>query len=225
MRHGARARPAAGGRPVHAAAPLALAAHRHRLSGRVPRRGRRLDVTLDPLLDDQELDSRASVGTVYWEGAVRALAGGREVGRGYLELTGYGGALKTVTSARYVTGLARLQRLPRGRAPADRCGSFAMRDNASRAPGSADDAEAGHGVRAIAGGEAPHLVVDVRLPRHAPERGQVLLADAFDLVFARAEILARRVARFRRRARVAQRLPGGGPSAIALRNAAASGSR
>ena len=53
-----------------------------------------LDITLAPLLDDQELDSRASVGTVYWEGAVRALAGGRQVGRGYLELTGYGGALK-----------------------------------------------------------------------------------------------------------------------------------
>lgn len=53
-----------------------------------------LDITLVPLLDDQELDSRASVGTVYWEGAVRALAGGRQVGRGYLELTGYGGALK-----------------------------------------------------------------------------------------------------------------------------------
>jgi len=45
-------------------------------------------------MDDQELDSRASVGTIYWEGAVRALAGGRAVGRGYLELTGYGGPLK-----------------------------------------------------------------------------------------------------------------------------------
>jgi predicted secreted hydrolase len=53
-----------------------------------------VDVTLEPLLDDQELDSRASVGTVYWEGAVRAFAGGREIGRGYLELTGYGSALK-----------------------------------------------------------------------------------------------------------------------------------
>ena len=39
-----------------------------------------VDITLEPLLDDQELDSRASVGTIYWEGAVRALAGGREVG-------------------------------------------------------------------------------------------------------------------------------------------------
>jgi len=47
-------------------------------------------VSLAPLLDDQELDARGSVGIVYWEGAVRALAGGKPVGRGYLELTGYG---------------------------------------------------------------------------------------------------------------------------------------
>jgi predicted secreted hydrolase len=53
-----------------------------------------VDVTLEPLLDDQELDSRLSVGTVYWEGAVRAFAGARDIGRGYLELTGYGSALK-----------------------------------------------------------------------------------------------------------------------------------
>jgi predicted secreted hydrolase len=45
---------------------------------------------LEPLMDDQELDSLASTGTIYWEGAVRAFRGGREVGRGYLELTGYG---------------------------------------------------------------------------------------------------------------------------------------
>ncbi len=44
---------------------------------------------LQPLMDDQELDARASTGTIYWEGAVRALRDGREVGRGYLELTGY----------------------------------------------------------------------------------------------------------------------------------------
>jgi len=44
---------------------------------------------LEPLMDDQELDSRASTGTIYWEGAVRALRAGKEVGRGYLELTGY----------------------------------------------------------------------------------------------------------------------------------------
>ncbi|MCA3142379.1 MAG: lipocalin family protein [Betaproteobacteria bacterium] len=48
-----------------------------------------LALDLSPLLDDQELDSRASVGTVYWEGAVTATAAGRPVGRGYLELTGY----------------------------------------------------------------------------------------------------------------------------------------
>ncbi len=46
---------------------------------------------LEPLMDDQELDARMSTGTVYWEGAVRALQEGREIGRGYLELTGYGG--------------------------------------------------------------------------------------------------------------------------------------
>jgi predicted secreted hydrolase len=45
--------------------------------------------TLEPLMDDQELDARASTGTIYWEGAVRALQGGREAGRGYMELTGY----------------------------------------------------------------------------------------------------------------------------------------
>lgn len=49
---------------------------------------------LEPLLDDQELDARASTGAIYWEGAVRAAQGGREVGRGYLELTGYGLPLK-----------------------------------------------------------------------------------------------------------------------------------
>jgi predicted secreted hydrolase len=47
------------------------------------------DLHLKPLMDDQELDSRASTGTIYWEGAVRAFRGSNEVGRGYLELTGY----------------------------------------------------------------------------------------------------------------------------------------
>ena len=49
-----------------------------------------IDVTLEPLFDDQEQDERASVGTIYWEGAVRARRGDSVVGRGYLELTGYG---------------------------------------------------------------------------------------------------------------------------------------
>jgi predicted secreted hydrolase len=47
------------------------------------------DLRLEPLMDDQELDSRTSTGTIYWEGAVRAFREGAEVGKGYLELTGY----------------------------------------------------------------------------------------------------------------------------------------
>jgi len=42
-----------------------------------------------PLFDDQELDSRAGGGPVYWEGAARVHGG-----RGYLELTGYFKPLK-----------------------------------------------------------------------------------------------------------------------------------
>jgi predicted secreted hydrolase len=53
-----------------------------------------LDFTLQPLLDDQESDSRLTTGAVYWEGAVEARAGGRTIGRGYLELTGYGEPLR-----------------------------------------------------------------------------------------------------------------------------------
>jgi predicted secreted hydrolase len=45
--------------------------------------------TLAPLMDDQELDARASTGTLYWEGAVRLSGEGVPPGRGYLELTGY----------------------------------------------------------------------------------------------------------------------------------------
>jgi predicted secreted hydrolase len=51
-------------------------------------------VLLSPMFDDQELDARATVGTVYWEGAVRASVDGRDAGRGYLELTGYGEPLR-----------------------------------------------------------------------------------------------------------------------------------
>lgn len=48
-----------------------------------------------PLMDDQENDARGSTGTLYWEGAVEvADAAGKIVGRGYLELTGYGGRLE-----------------------------------------------------------------------------------------------------------------------------------
>jgi predicted secreted hydrolase len=56
---------------------------------RVPDEG--LDLLWTPLLADQELDTRPSTGVIYWEGAVRLedAAGGADVGRGYVELTGY----------------------------------------------------------------------------------------------------------------------------------------
>jgi predicted secreted hydrolase len=44
---------------------------------------------VEPLFDDQEHDTRASTGTVYWEGAVRVSRAERPAGLGYLELTGY----------------------------------------------------------------------------------------------------------------------------------------
>lgn len=51
--------------------------------------------TLHALLDDQELDSRASTGAIYWEGlSVLRDAGGRALGRGYLEMTGYAQRLR-----------------------------------------------------------------------------------------------------------------------------------
>lgn len=52
-----------------------------------------LDVTVEAVLDDQENLSRRMPGLVYWEGAVaaRGLGGEVVVGRGYAELTGYGG--------------------------------------------------------------------------------------------------------------------------------------
>lgn len=52
-------------------------------------RAGRLELAIEPLFDDQEHDARASTGTIYWEGAVRALRDGRPAGTGYLELTGY----------------------------------------------------------------------------------------------------------------------------------------
>jgi predicted secreted hydrolase len=52
------------------------------------------EIDLEPLLDDQENDTRLSTGAIYWEGAVRAYEKSRIVGRGYLELTGYGERLR-----------------------------------------------------------------------------------------------------------------------------------
>ena len=62
------------------------------VSMRVTAGGRSFE--LEALMDDQELDARATSGTIYWEGAVRAMEAGREAGRGYLELTGYWQPLK-----------------------------------------------------------------------------------------------------------------------------------
>ena len=46
------------------------------------------------LLDNQELDSRASTGAIYWEGLSDLFdANGRRVGGGYLEMTGYAAPL------------------------------------------------------------------------------------------------------------------------------------
>lgn len=46
-------------------------------------------------LDDQELDSRASTGAVYWEGLSELRdTQGRRVGQGYLEMTGYAAPLR-----------------------------------------------------------------------------------------------------------------------------------
>jgi len=51
--------------------------------------------TVRSLLDAQELDSRHSTGTVYWEGLSELLdTAGRRVGLGYLEMTGYAGVLR-----------------------------------------------------------------------------------------------------------------------------------
>lgn len=49
---------------------------------------------LQVLMDDQELDSRRSTGAIYWEGAVRLFESDREIGRGYLEMTGYGDKIR-----------------------------------------------------------------------------------------------------------------------------------
>ena len=52
------------------------------------------EFTLQPLLDDQENDTRLSTGAIYWEGAISVREQNRPVGRGYLELTGYGERLR-----------------------------------------------------------------------------------------------------------------------------------
>ncbi|WP_308388809.1 lipocalin-like domain-containing protein [Acidithiobacillus sp. AMEEHan] len=53
-----------------------------------------LQFTLQPLMPNQEFVATRSTGSIYWEGAVRAVDDGKDIGSGYLELTGYGGRLQ-----------------------------------------------------------------------------------------------------------------------------------
>jgi predicted secreted hydrolase len=58
-----------------------------------------LDLTLSPSLADQELITGSSTGVTYWEGAVsgKGTSAGRKVQcKGYVELTGYAGALGSI---------------------------------------------------------------------------------------------------------------------------------
>lgn len=51
--------------------------------------------TVKAVVDNQELDSRASTGAIYWEGLSQVYdSNGKPVGRGYLEMTGYARALR-----------------------------------------------------------------------------------------------------------------------------------
>ncbi len=62
-----------------------------------------LDLIVEPLFDDQELDSSGSTGIIYWEGAVQVWNAdavsqdgtkkGKPIATGYLELTGYANKL------------------------------------------------------------------------------------------------------------------------------------
>jgi len=56
----------------------------------------KIELTITPLIPDQELTTEGSTGIAYWEGAVTGtgMSGGREVScEGYVELTGYAGSL------------------------------------------------------------------------------------------------------------------------------------
>ncbi len=51
--------------------------------------------TVRAVIDNQELDSRASTGAIYWEGLSELIdSNGKRVGSGYLEMTGYAQALR-----------------------------------------------------------------------------------------------------------------------------------
>ncbi len=51
--------------------------------------------TVKAVIDNQELDSRQSTGSIYWEGLSELIdSNGKLVGRGYLEMTGYASPLR-----------------------------------------------------------------------------------------------------------------------------------
>jgi predicted secreted hydrolase len=49
---------------------------------------------LQAMMDDQEVDARASTGGFYWEGLVYVYEQQRKIGQGYLELTGYAAPMR-----------------------------------------------------------------------------------------------------------------------------------
>jgi predicted secreted hydrolase len=61
--------------------------------------GEALEIALTPTVADQELDTRATTGVVYWEGSQRVSAtrGGEPIaGEAYVELTGYAPSVATI---------------------------------------------------------------------------------------------------------------------------------
>jgi predicted secreted hydrolase len=52
-------------------------------------------ITVKAVIDNQELDSRASTGGIYWEGLSGLFdRNGKKAGRGYLEMPGYAQRLR-----------------------------------------------------------------------------------------------------------------------------------
>lgn len=65
------------------------------------------DFEIRALLDDQELDSRQSTGSIYWEGLSECVdPAGRVIGHGYLEMTGYAGRLQIGAAAALISASA-----------------------------------------------------------------------------------------------------------------------
>jgi predicted secreted hydrolase len=86
-----------------------------------------LDVTVEPLVADQELETPGSTGVTYWEGAcaVKGSRRGEPVsGRAYVELTGYAG--------RDVPGMARLTDPAEARSVSASAGTSTSRSASSR---------------------------------------------------------------------------------------------